>query len=241
MKRFQSTWVAVTAGAVLFVGCWASLGGSHPSTVAVPRFAAPAAPAAAAPAPRTGLLPDCDQVLPTAVDPAALLAQPSGSVAVHGIVGTPAPSVDLLARTSCNYHRGVGKAAQTLGQVNLSAFADPAAAESQRQRNLAVEQADPGCAAQPVTLGAARATLLTSPAATVLMTSYGRYTVTTTLPHGLFPPDEERDVVTDLTRRALATTIEAPPAPPAQPAPAAQAGQAAGPPATRLSPALAQR
>src|SRR5581483_2109197 len=171
-----------------------------------------------------------DQVLPTAVDPAALLAQPSGSVAVHGIVGTPAPSVDLLARTSCNYHRGVGKAAQTLGQVNLSAFADPAAAESQRQRNLAVEQADPGCAAQPVTLGAARATLLTSPAATVLMTSYGRYTVTTTLPHGLFPPDEERDVVTDLTRRALATTIEAPPAPPAQPAPAAQAGQAAGPP-----------
>lgn len=229
LYRNRRMWLAGLVAAVLFVGCWIGLGGSNPSAVAVPRFLPPPAAATAATAtPRTGLLPDCAQVLPGSVDPAALLAQPSGSVAVHPVVGTPSPSVALMARTSCTYHRAGVKGNQTLGQVNLSAFADPAAAEAQRQRNLAAEQSGPGVSAAPIALGAAHSTLIASPTGTVLMTAYDRYTVTTTLPHGLFPPDEERDVVIDLTRRALATTLVPAPAP----APAPAAGHV---------PALAQR
>jgi hypothetical protein len=234
-------WLAVAAGALMFIGCWVGLGGHETSTVALPRFEAPPAPAAAPAATRTGLLPDCSQLLPESIDPAALLAQPTGSVAVHPVIGTPAPSVAMLARTSCTYHRAGAKTPGMLGQVNLSAFADPAAAESQRRRNLAVEQSDPATVATPVALGAAQATMLTSPTTAIMMTSYDRYTVTVSLPRAMFPADEESDVLVDLTRRALASTVV--PAQPAaaQPAPSPARAQPAPAPAPgRVSPALAK-
>lgn len=213
-------WLAAVGVALVFAGCWAGAGHSSASAVALPQFLPPPAKDAAHAAPRTGLLPECTQVLPDSIDPAALLAQPTGSVAVHGVVGTPAPSVDLLARTSCTYRRSGGKAPGMLGQVNLSAFTNPAAAEAQRQRNVAAESSEPGSTTAPAALGAAHATLLNSATGAVLMTSYGRYTVTTSLPHAMFPPAEETDVLLDLTRRAMATTLDPNAGPTANPSPA---------------------
>jgi hypothetical protein len=218
-------WLTAAAITVMFVGCWVGLGKRQPSTVAVPRFLAPRAPAAAPAAARTGLLPDCGQLLPGSIDPAALLAQPSGSVAVHPVIGTPAPAVAMLARTSCTYHRASGgKGSDMLGQVSLSAFADPASAATQRQRNVAAQGSAPGSAVVPVALGAARATMLTSATSAVLMSSYDRYTVTVSLPRAMFPPAEERDVLVDLTRRALASTIDPATAGSPQPSPALAKG-----------------
>ena len=227
----RAQWMAAAAVAVAFVCCWLSVGGPRPSETALPAFRPPPAAVAATPAPRTGLLPDCTELLPTSIDPAALLAQPSGSVAVHTVVGTPAPAVDLLARTSCTYHRvGSTKSSAggsgTLSQVNLSAFATPAAAEIQRQRNIAAGGAGPGSTTAPVTLGAAHATLLTGPTATILMTSYDRYTITASLPPGLFPAGEASDVLIDLTRRALASTLD--PAAASNPSPPATQALASG-------------
>lgn len=244
--RFDRKWAAGAFAAVAFVVCWLAAGSRPASEVALPQFLPPPVAAAAPAAPRTGLLPDCAQLIPASIDPAALLAQPSGSVSVRPVIGTPAPAVDLLARTSCTYHRpaatgkgSAGKGSDMLGQVSLSAFATPAAAEVQRQRNVAVEQSDPATVSAPVALGAAHATRLATPAATILMTSFDRYTVTTTLPHGLFPPNEENDVLNDLTRRALASALE--PTTAASPPPAASSASSAGATSgVRVSPASTQ-
>lgn len=249
---FDRKWAVGVCAAVVFAVCWLSAGPRPASEVALPQFLPPPVAAAAPTAPRTGLLPDCAQLIPASIDPAALLAQPSGSVSVRPVIGTPAPAVDLLARTSCTYHRpaaaGKGSAAQgsaakgsdMLGQVSLSAFATPAAAEVQRQRNVAVEQSDPATVAAPVALGAAHATRLATPAATILMTSFDRYTVTTTLPHGLFPPNEENDVLNDLTRRAMASALEPTAAASPPPAASSAASSASATSGAKVSPASSQ-
>jgi hypothetical protein len=49
---------------------------------------------------------------------------------------------------------------------------------------------------------------LVSPTSAILMSSYDRSTVTVSLPQAMFPAAEELDVLIDLTRRALASTID---------------------------------
>jgi hypothetical protein len=195
---------ALVAGAVL---AWVDAGASHGTpAVVVPAFTAQVEQAVPPPVqPRATLLPaDCAEVLSGPVDAAGLLAQPTGSVAVHTMVGVPSTSVGLLERMSCGYQRNGpgGRAGDPMLQLGLAAFNDGSAADEQRLRNVVAERDDTRAAA-PIALGEARAVLLTEPARTVLMTAYGRYTVTASLNHGVFPAAQEGPVLVDLVRRVL--------------------------------------
>jgi hypothetical protein len=208
---------ALVAGAVL---TWVDAGASNGvSAVVLPTFTAQAEQAAPPPVrSRATLLPaDCAEVLSGPVDAAGLLAQPTGSVAVHTVLGVPSTSVGLLERMNCGYRRngptrGTG---DPMLQLGLAAFSDGSAADGQRLRNVAAERGDT-LAAAPIALGEAHAVLLTEPARTVLMTAYDRYTVTASLDRGVFPPAQEGPVLVDLVRRVL-PNLAPPPAAPAPP------------------------
>jgi hypothetical protein len=206
-------------GVLLVLGlalAWATTppGVSGPSP-AVPTFSNASANAATAPR-RVTLLPtDCADVLSGKVDPAALLARPIGSVSVHTVLGQPAPGVGLLERLSCSWS-GPGQKAPLLS-MTLTAFADPAAAARQRERNINAETDAQSAAVVP--LGDARATLLTEQTRSLLMVAYDRYTVDASLPPGVVPGQQEQSVLVDVVRRALPTLP--PMTPPAPPAPAA--------------------
>jgi hypothetical protein len=207
---------ALVTGAVLtWFGAGASSG---TSAVDLPTFTAQGEEAAPPLVQsRATLLPaDCAGVLTGPVDAAGLLAQPTGSVAVHTMLGVPSTSVGLLERMSCGYQRSgpTGGSGAPMLQLGLSAFSDSSAAGEQRLRNVAAERGDTR-AAVPVALGEAAAVLLTEPTRTVLMAAYDRYTVTASLNHGVFPAAEEGPVLVDLTRRVLPNL-----APAAAPAPA---------------------
>ncbi|MDT7629949.1 MAG: hypothetical protein QOI50_1879, partial [Pseudonocardiales bacterium] len=157
------------------------------------------------------------EVLNGPVDAAGLLAQPTGSVAVHTVLGVPSTSVGLLERMNCGYQRNgaTGGAGDPMLQLGLAAFSDGSAADEQRLRNVAAERGDT-LAAAPIALGEAHAVLLTEPARTVLMTAYDRYTVTASLDRGVFPAAQEGPVLVDLVRRVL-PNLAPPPAAPAPP------------------------
>jgi hypothetical protein len=213
---------ALVAGAVL---TWVDAGASHDtSAVVVPTFTAQAEQAVPSPVrSRATLLPaDCAGVLSGPVDAAGLLAQPTGSVAVHTVLGVPSTSVGLLERMNCGYQRNgpTGGAGGPMLQLGLAAFSDESAAEGQRLRNVAAERGDT-LAAAPIALGEAHAVLLTEPARTVLMTAYDRYTVTASLDRGVFPAAREGPVLVDLVRRVLPNL--APPAAAPAPRPNARA------------------
>ena len=185
------------------------------STLAVPSFASQDGKAAApSAAPRTTLLPaDCAEALSGPVDAAALLAQPTGSVGVRTTLGVAAPSVGLLERMSCAYQRG-GAPNQLLG-LTLAAFTDAQSADDQRLRNIAAERGDTR-SATPVSLGGAKALLLTETTGPRLMVAYDRFTLTATLPPGVVADGQAGPVLVDLVRRVLPTLSPAA----AQPAPA---------------------
>jgi hypothetical protein len=208
---------ALVAGAVL---TWVDAGASNgASAVVLPTFTAQAEQAGPAPVhARATLLPaDCAEVLNGPVDAAGLLAQPTGSVAVHTVLGVPSTSVGLLERMNCGYQRNgaTGGAGDPMLQLGLAAFSDGSAADEQRLRNVAAERGDT-LAAAPIALGEAHAVLLTEPARTVLMTAYDRYTVTASLDRGVFPSAQEGPVLVDLVRRVL-PNLAPPPAAPAPP------------------------
>jgi hypothetical protein len=210
--------MAVAIGIMIVIGFalgWSSLPAAHSaSTLAVPSFASQDGRAAAPPvAPRSTLLPtDCADVLTGPADASALLAQPTGSVGVHTVLGLAAPSVGLLERVSCAYQRG-GQPSQLLG-LNLAAFSDPRSADDQRLRNIAAERGDTR-SATPVSLGGAKALLLAERTGARLMVAYDRYTVTATLPPGVVADAQAGPVLVDLVRRVLPTLP--PPSAAAQP------------------------
>jgi hypothetical protein len=148
---------------------------------------------------RVTLLPaDCAGALTGPVDAAALLGQPTGSVAARTVGGVPAPSVGQLERLTCFYQRGP----MTLITLGLGAFADAGSADDQRLRNIAAERSETR-AARPVSLGQAKALLLTETDATRLMVAYDRYTITAALPPGVVADGQDGPVLVDLVRRVL--------------------------------------
>jgi hypothetical protein len=189
---------------VLYISAWILAGTSEPATpVALPTFDAAPATRDAAPSARTTALPtDCAETITGPVDITALLGRPIGSVAAQSITGIPSESVGLTERLTCRYRDSRGTGPTTLLQMTAAAFTDPAAAEQQRRRNVAAEQAD-ALTVTDVPLGAARATLLTGREHAVLMVAHDRYTLSATLPHGVFPADQEQEVLTDLACRVL--------------------------------------
>lgn len=182
------------------------------TAVAVPRFDTPRrvdAPPDGAPR-RSTLLPgDCGEVLAGPVDVAALLAAPVGSYAGRTVVGVASPSVGMLEQLTCTYQRIGQDAGQDSGALvlRLAAFTDPAAAESQRSRNIAAE-AD-ARSARPVAVGDAHATLLTEPHGYLMLLAYDRYTVTLDLARGIVPDQNVEPVLTDLARRAWPNLVPA--------------------------------
>lgn len=175
------------------------------TAVAVPRFDTPRRVDARpdGPARRSTLLPgDCAEALAGPVDVAALLAAPVGSYTGRTVVGVASPSVGMLEQLSCTYQRIGQDTGRDTGplMLRLAAFADPAAAESQRIRNIATE-ADDTRSARPVAVGNAHATLLTQPRGYLMLLAYDRYTVTLDLARGVVPDQNVEPVLTDLARR----------------------------------------
>ena len=197
--------VVFALGAILVVGAalgWASTP-SEPDgpTLPVPSFSGttPSAQDPANLAKRSTLLPiDCADVLSKPVDAAALLAQPVGSLDSSSIIGVPSPSVGMLERLTCTYHRVNQK--DPVLVLWMAAFTDAGAAADQRDRNIAAERGDTG-ASRDVPLGRARATMLTEPSQYVLMLAYDRYDITLTLPKGVVPDAQVEPVLVDLARR----------------------------------------
>ena len=189
------------AGVVLVGGIgWASSPVSvSTAPLPVPTFSTRSA-APAGPPPRTTLLPtDCADLLAGQPDMAALLGRPSGSVDPHSVVGVAAPSVGQLERLTCSYRQG-GK--DTGLSLILSAFANPTAAATQRDRNIAAERADT-LANTPEPMGDAKATVLTERDRRMLMVAYDRYTLTEALAPGVVPDGQQTPVLTDLAQRLL--------------------------------------
>ncbi|MBO0851780.1 MAG: hypothetical protein J2P20_20130 [Pseudonocardia sp.] len=202
-------------------------------TLPVPSFSGqpPAARDPANLATRSTLLPiDCADVLSKPVDAAALLAQPVGSLDARGIVGMPAPSVGMLERLTCTYHR-VNQQDPVL-VLWMAAFSDAGAAADQRDRNIADQRGDT-MASRDVPFGRARATLLTQPSQYLLMLAYDRYDITLTLPKGVVPDAQVEPVLVDLARRVwpdvAPPAATAPPGGTASPAVTARTGEARAP------------
>jgi hypothetical protein len=174
--------------------------------LAIPTFAADPSAADAARAgvkPRATLLPtDCADTLTGPVDVAALLGQPTGSVTGHTVRGVGSPSVGLLERVNCTY--SVARRPAPLLTVGLGAFADPASAARQRDRNLAAEQGD-ARSSVVVPLGDARAVLVTERDRRLLMVAYDRFTLTAALASGVVAESQVQPVLTDFARRVLPT------------------------------------
>lgn len=198
-----ATVVAFGAAVVVGLGCvWASQPTSDDAApLAVPSFATPTRSAAVSSVPpRPTLLPtDCADVLPGHTDMAALLGKPNGSVGVHTVVGQPSASVSQLERLTCNYQPAGGPATGLV--LNLTAFADPASAAAQRDRNVAAE--GDARASSPAALGSARATLLIEPDRRLLLVSYDRYTLSLGIAPGVVGDDQVEPVLTDLAQRVL--------------------------------------
>jgi hypothetical protein len=199
-------WAVTLAGSVWILASQPTL--ATKAAVAVPTFdtprsvdAWPDGPAPLSTLPRSTLLPgDCSEVLAGPVDVAALFAAPVGSYTDRTVVGVASPSVGMLEQLSCTYQRqDTGENSGPL-VLRLAAFADPAAAESQRNRNIAAE-ADDTRSARPVMVGNAHATLLTQPRDYLMLLAYDRYTMTLDLARGIVPDQNVEPVLTDLARR----------------------------------------
>ncbi|HEY2205682.1 MAG TPA: hypothetical protein VGH99_14515 [Pseudonocardia sp.] len=167
----------------------------------IPTFAASAAPNAAAPRPRTTLLPtDCAEVI-SGDTMSALLGQPMGSVQARTVLGQPAPSVGRLERVTCLYLRG-----RPLVTVNLGAYSTPTAADSQLSTNVSAERGE-ARSVQQLSIGSAKAVLLDERDQTVLMVASGRSGMTLGLNHGAVPPRYIQPIMVDMAQRMLPTLV----------------------------------
>lgn len=212
--------VAVAAIGLVVASCSSAAGA--PGPLAVPTFAATAAPGASgsAAAPDQGVLPDdCARVL-TGNDLGALYGLPLDSVTVRTTIGAPAPGVGRTERLACAYTRS-GGARDSLLDLNIGAYTDATAAANQFRINAAAEDG----VRRTVALGGAQGVLVERPKEAVLMVANGAETLTFVLPQRVRILDlSAGDALVDLALRvlpAVSGAVAPPPAaapPPGRPA-----------------------
>jgi hypothetical protein len=210
--------LAVVVGVLAVAGCAQPEPGpglpTFPSAVATPGAVAPSGP-------DQGAIPDDCSRLIAVGDLGALLALPLDSVAVRGTVGVPAPSVERTERTDCAYTGTTGPVrGRALLSINAAAYATPAAAAAQWQRNADAEDGS----RRELPIGAARSILVERRGEALLTVLYGSGTLTLTLPDRPLPRDRT-EVLVDLAQRVLPGIEATSPVPITRtPAPARAAG-----------------
>jgi hypothetical protein len=172
---------------------------SEPDPTAVPTFSAPA-PSSPSPAAgdTSGAVPDdCGRILAPG-DLEALLGLPLGSVGVRTILGVAQPSVGRTERTSCDYTGGPQR--RPLLRINVTAYADSAAAAAQWRVNSAAESGT----RRDVPFGSASAALFERRGEAALLVAHSAVNLTVVLPDQPLPGGRNRgDVLVDIALRVV--------------------------------------